>query len=147
MKKLKELDKKILVGIGLTVAFLILWLVTLPSVSYKSPFDPYSGLNSSQRTEQINKDISDFNSAILFDDNSYCNNIMSGTMKKECLEKITRTAEPSQPQETQPNTEPEKEHDSADIDKFNSAILFNDKTYCESINDEQLRTNCLNRWQ
>jgi hypothetical protein len=139
VEKLKELDKKILKGLGITIAFLIIWLVTLSHVSYReSPFGSYAGLNESERYIQTLSDADNFNRAFFLKNTTYCNLILNTTLKNECFKIKAKN-------NTIVSREPQIEKNIEDIDNFNRAIILKDKTYCEKIIDEQTKTNCLNR--
>jgi hypothetical protein len=137
VEKLKELDRKILIGAGLTVAFLILWLVTLPSVSYRNTINPYSDLNESQKYDYSINDTNNYNRAILMQDNTFCEYIINTTMKKDCKANSPNPAEVAHAIDTPAI----KNQD--DINNYNRAILMQDKSFCNEISDEQMKKECL----
>jgi MFS superfamily sulfate permease-like transporter len=139
VKKLKSIDKGILVGIVLTLAFLILWLVTLPGVNKNlANMAASSKMNESELHTQYLKDVDNFNRALLVGNSSFCESILNRTMAKECKNVMPDNVVVVEKLDEAPKANPE------DADNFNRAIMNNDKTYCNGILDEKLKGECLN---
>lgn len=137
MKKIKKVDKSILVGVILTISFLALWLVTHPKINDKITEGVSSlGPNSTEIKQAYGRDVDNFNRALLSGDPSYCEYVSNKTMKKECINTVPDNVVSIDKFE-------EPENDPEDINNFNSAILFNDKTYCNNILNETLKEECL----
>lgn len=141
MEKLKELDRKILTGAIITVAFLILWLVTIPAADKQNPDKIYDSMNATQKEMQNINDTDNYNKATLLKDNSFCQNILNSTLKKDCLKKVPEKTEPSS-EETQPQSENESP---ADIENYNTALFTKNKEYCAQIISEQMKADCESR--
>lgn len=136
MKKIKKIDKAILVGVILTISFLVLWLVTHPKINDKINEGVSSlGPNATEMNQIYSKDVDNFNRALLSGDPSYCEYVSNKTMKKECINTI-----PDKVVTIEILEEPENPED---INNFNNAILFNNKTYCNNILNETLKKECL----
>jgi hypothetical protein len=135
VKKLKGIDKSILVGILLTFAFLILWLVTLPKITDNSN---YSNLNESEIKRIYLNDTEKFNTALLLGDLAKCNSIENKTMKKECSkilpDKVVVISNPNSAANANPD----------DADNYNNAILTKNSSLCSKIQDENMKNDCIN---
>jgi hypothetical protein len=135
VKKLKAIDKSILVGIILTVAFLMLWLVTIPKINENLGFSPK--INESESNQKYIEDVNNFNTALLLGNSSYCESIYNRTLKKECNKVVPDHVVIIEIDEL-------SGLNSDDADNFNNALINNDKTYCNNILDEKLKEECLN---
>jgi hypothetical protein len=137
LKKIKEIDKGILVGSILTFSFLILWLVTLPQarVELQAGFGA-TMLNESELKLRYDADIDNFNRALLTGNRSICSKIYNTSMKKECNKVAPDQVAIVEQFEDAPK------YSEADTDNFNRAILTNDKKYCNDILDEKVKSDC-----
>jgi hypothetical protein len=137
LKKIKEIDKGILVGSILTFSFLILWLVTLPQarVELQAGFGA-TMLNESELKLRYDADIDNFNRALLTGNRSICSKIYNTSMKKECNKVAPDQVAIVEQFEDAPK------YSEADTDNFNRAILTNDKKYCNDILDEKVKADC-----
>jgi hypothetical protein len=138
LKKLKEIDKGILVGSILTFSFLILWLVTLPQakVELEAGFGA-TMLNQSELVIRYSGDIDNFNKALLTGNKSICSKIYNTSMKRECNKIVPDHVAIVEQFEDAPR------YSEADTDNFNKAILMNNKKYCNEILDEKVKAECL----
>jgi len=140
LKKLKRIDKHILAGTLLTLAFFILWILTLPKGSDNSLNYNPKNLNQTELEEAYMDDALLFNEALVSGDFSGCKNIQNKTMKKECI----NIAESYNANTNIAESPPESHVSIEDADNYNRAIAENDKTYCNNILDEKTKNDCMN---
>ncbi|MGV8169311.1 MAG: hypothetical protein ACP5N3_04615 [Candidatus Nanoarchaeia archaeon] len=134
MEKLREIDRKLVTGVLLTLGFLVLWLLTFPgqeNALQKALVKTDPAVENEQRIS----DIDNFNRALILDNNIFCDRIVDKTTQAECKTTVVRRAELEAEKEIPPEL-------IADFDNFNRALIMNTSSFCGKITDSELQEHC-----
>ncbi len=138
MEKLKKIDKRLVVVCGLLLFFLIIWFATFSKVNiYKPATQQENERVALENRMAYEKDVDNFNKAILFDTKEFCDLVKNSSMRSNCV-KIA-------PNYNKVNAGVPSTFSADDVDNFNMMLLMNNKSYCNKIINETLMQECISR--
>jgi len=141
LDKLKKLDKQILIGILLTIGFLVIYLVTFPPNTSKqdssTPSDSQTNPEQAALDMQLQNtlDTENYNTAIITVNNAYCQEIRNAELKADCLTAVPVSAPPIIIEEPKNSID--------DTENYNTAFITKDSTYCSLIVNETFKKECV----
>ncbi|MCF7872554.1 hypothetical protein K9L97_05985 [Candidatus Woesearchaeota archaeon] len=134
-------NKKILVGIALTIIFLTIFILTnqilrMPPNNETTTDELRDGdLNNTIRTQDDKRNALNFERAIEYNNNYYCQFISVEELKNECYDRVSDYEEPI----VDERTAQQKKDDL----NYERAIEYQLRTYCNYILNEELKQKCI----
>ena len=142
--KKAEVNINMLIAFILLITFIAIFIITLPLTNEQKPFDQMNQEEKITYTEQNEDLVLDkalMQTAISTNDYEMCDEILDRTIRNQCKDATEQFKETENTEEQ--TGEQRTQQETIDRANLNYAKIFQDKTYCDEIVDEVLKSKCM----